>query len=65
MSLSFLLTKKYLKSQKHSRFISAISMISTFGISLGIIVVIIALTVLDGFEKVISEKIIQMNSHIK
>lgn len=65
MSLSFLLTKKYLKSQKNSRFISAISMISTFGISLGIIVVIIALTVLDGFEKVISEKIIQMNSHIK
>lgn len=65
MSLSFLLTRKYLQSKKDSRFISVISLISIIGIALGITVVIIALTVLDGFEKVISEKIIGMNSHIK
>ncbi len=65
MSLSFLLTKRYLQSKKDSRFISAISFITIAGIALGIIVVIIALTVLDGFEKVVSEKIISMNSHIK
>ena len=65
MSLSFLLSKKYLQSKKDSRFISAISAITIIGIALGIVVVVIALTVLDGFEKVISEKIVSMNSHIK
>lgn len=65
MSLSFLLAKKYLQSRKNSRFVSAISAITIIGIALGIIVVVIALTVLDGFEKVISEKIVSMNSHIK
>jgi lipoprotein-releasing system permease protein len=65
MSLSFLLSIKYLQSKKNSRFISAISAITIVGIALGIIVVVIALTVLDGFEKVISEKIVSMNSHIK
>ncbi|MBI1938629.1 MAG: ABC transporter permease [Ignavibacteriales bacterium] len=52
-------------SKKDSRFISAISLITIIGIALGIIVVVIALSVLDGFEKVVSEKIVGMNSHIK
>lgn len=65
MQLSYFLTKKYLISQKDSRFISAISLITIIGIALGIIVVVIALSVLDGFEKVVSEKIVSMNSHIK
>lgn len=65
MQLSYFLTKKYLLSKKDSRFISAISLITIIGISLGIIVVVIALSVLDGFEKVVSEKIVGMNSHIK
>lgn len=65
MQLSYFLTKKYLISKKDSRFISAISLITIIGISLGIIVVVIALSVLDGFEKVVSEKIVGMNSHIK
>ena len=65
MSLSYFLTKKYLQSKKDSRFLSVISLITIIGIALGITVVIIALTVLDGFEKVIEEKIISMNAHIK
>ena len=65
MSLSFFLTKKYLQSKKDSRYLSVISLITIIGIALGITVVIIALTVLDGFEKVVSEKIVSMNSHIK
>ena len=65
MSLSFFLTNRYLKSKRDSRFISVISFITILGIALGIAVVIIALTVLDGFEKVVSEKIVSFNSHIK
>jgi lipoprotein-releasing system permease protein len=65
MSLTLFLTKKYFKSKKDSRFISAISVITIFGITLGVTVVIMALSILDGFENVVSEKIINFNSHIK
>jgi lipoprotein-releasing system permease protein len=65
MSLTLYLTKKYFKSKKDSRFISAISVITIFGITLGVTVVIMALSILDGFENVVSEKIINFNSHIK
>ncbi len=65
MLLSFYLTKKYLRSKKNSRFISFISLITILGIAIGMTVVIIALTVLDGYDKVVSEKIINFNSHIK
>lgn len=65
MSLSLFLTKKYLRSRKDSRFLSFISYITISGIALGVAVVIMALTILDGFEKVVSEKIINFNSHIK
>jgi len=65
MSLPFFFTKKYLRSKKDSRFLSVISYITILGISLGVAVVIIALTILDGFDKVVTEKIIRFNSHIK
>ena len=65
MSLPFFFTKKYLRSKKDSRFLSVISSITIIGISLGVAVVIIALTILDGFDKVVTEKIIRFNSHIK
>src|SRR3989339_515308 len=65
MSLPFFFTKKYLRSKKDSRFLSVISTITIIGISLGVAVVIIALTILDGFDKVVTEKIVKFNSHIK
>src|SRR3989339_1566323 len=65
MSLPFFFTKKYLRSKKDSRFLSVISTITIIGISLGVAVVIIALTILDGFDKVVTEKIIKFNAHIK
>ncbi|HOI29793.1 MAG TPA: ABC transporter permease [Melioribacteraceae bacterium] len=65
MSLSTFLLGKYIRSKKDSRFISTISIITALGIALGVCVVIMALTVLGGFEKVVTEKIIDLNSHIK
>ncbi|MEG8946104.1 ABC transporter permease [Rosettibacter firmus] len=59
------MARKYLKSKKDSRFISTISLITISGIAIGVCVVIIALTILDGFQKVVSEKIINLNYHIK
>ena len=65
MYLAGFITKRYLKSKKESRFISIITSITILGITLGVAVVIMALTILDGFQKIVSEKIVEFNSHIK
>jgi lipoprotein-releasing system permease protein len=65
MSVASFLTKKYLRSKKDSRFISFVSLITIGGIALGVTVVIMALTILDGFNKVVSEKIVDFSYHIK
>jgi lipoprotein-releasing system permease protein len=65
MSLARFLTNKYLRSKKDSRFISYISLITITGIALGVAVVIMALTILDGFDKVVSERIVDFNFHLK
>jgi lipoprotein-releasing system permease protein len=64
MSFSLFIVNKYLRSQKFSFLFSFVSVITIGGIALGVTVVTIALSVLDGFDSVISEKIINFNSHI-
>ncbi len=65
MNLSFFISKRFIKSQKKSKLISSVSTITIGGIALGLIVVLLALSILDGFEKVISEKISTFNTQIK
>lgn len=64
MSLPFYIARRYIKSKKNSQLISLISVITIAGIALGVAVLIIALTVLEGFEKVVEDKIIGFNEHI-
>lgn len=64
MTLTTLIVKKFISSKKNSKFLSFISLISILGIALGVAVVIISLTILDGFDNVVSEKIINFRSHI-
>jgi len=64
MSFPFFIVNKYIRSEKYSFFFSFISIITILGISVGVTVVIIALSVLDGFDSVISNKIVNFNSHI-
>ncbi|MGE5400955.1 MAG: FtsX-like permease family protein [Ignavibacteriales bacterium] len=65
MSVSFFIAGRYTGSKRSSRLISLISVISITGIAIGVATLIIALTVINGFEKAISDKIIQLNSHIQ
>lgn len=64
MSFPFFIVNKYIRSNKFSFFFSFISAITILGIAIGVTVVIIALSVLDGFNSIISQKIIDFNSHI-
>jgi len=65
MHLLLLLTRRFLNSNRESGLVSSVSKITISGIALGITVVILALTILDGFEKVVSDKINEFSSQIK
>jgi lipoprotein-releasing system permease protein len=64
MPFPFFIVNKYIKSQNYSFLLSLVSVITISGIALGVMVVIIALSILDGFDSIISEKIVDFNSHI-
>jgi lipoprotein-releasing system permease protein len=64
MKLPFLIASRYISHNRGSKFISLISIITISGIALGVAVLIMAISILDGFEKSISENIIKFNAHI-
>ncbi|AFH49215.1 Lipoprotein-releasing system permease protein [Ignavibacterium album JCM 16511] len=65
MNLSFFIFKKYIKSNRDSRFLNLISTIAISGIALGVATLIIALSVISGFEKTLTKKLTDIDSHIK
>ncbi len=65
MNVSWYIAKNFILSRKDSRFISLISTISITGIALGVATLIIAISVLKGFELTITNKVIDFDSHIK
>lgn len=64
MSYEFAISLRYLKSRQRQTFISLISFISVGGVAVGVMVLIIVLAVMSGFETSLKEKILGMNSHI-
>ncbi|MFZ1289008.1 MAG: ABC transporter permease [Melioribacteraceae bacterium] len=64
MKFSLQIANRYIKSKKGARFLSLISVITIAGITLGIAVLIMAISILNGFDKTVSENIIKFNSHI-
>jgi lipoprotein-releasing system permease protein len=65
MPFSFFISSRFLISRKESGFLNIISKIAIAGIAIGVATLIIALSVLSGFEKTIQEKITDFDSHIK
>src|SRR4029450_12469023 len=55
---------RYLKSRRRQTFISLITLISVGGGLVGVMVLIVVLAVMSGFETSLKEKILGVNSHI-
>ena len=55
---------RYLKAKRKSTFISIISVISTAGVALGVMALIVVMAVMTGFEEQITEKILGTNAHV-
>ncbi len=65
MSYPSFIAKRYLQSQRNAGFVSFITAIATLGVMLGTAALIIALSVLGGFEREITDKVIGFTSHVQ
>lgn len=61
--LETLLGSRYIWSRSGNRFISFISLISMLGIAIGVAVLIVVLSVVNGFETELRSRILSMTSH--
>ena len=59
-----LITSRNLKPKKKEGFLKIISIFSFLGISLGVAVLIIVMSVMNGFRTELTNKILGFNSHI-
>ncbi len=57
------ITLRYLKTRKKDGFLNVISIFSFIGISLGVAVLIIVMSVMNGFRTELVEKIVGFNAH--
>ena len=64
MSYELFIGLRYLKAKRKSTFISIITFISTAGVALGVMALIIVLAVMTGFEEDLKEKILGTNAHV-
>ena len=64
MPFELLIGLRYLKAKRKSTFISIITFISTAGVALGVMALIVVLAVMTGFEEDLKEKILGTNAHV-
>jgi lipoprotein-releasing system permease protein len=64
MPYELFIALRYLKAKRKSAFISIITLISTAGVTLGVMALIIVLAVMTGFEEDLKEKILGTNAHV-
>ncbi|MBI5886338.1 MAG: lipoprotein-releasing ABC transporter permease subunit [Deltaproteobacteria bacterium] len=64
MSYELFIGLRYLKAKRKQTFISVISFISILGITVGVMALIIVLSVMNGFEENLKEKILGVNAHV-
>ena len=58
------ITLRFLKARKKDGFLNIISIFSFIGISLGVAVLIIVMSVMNGFRTELINKIIGFNAHV-
>lgn len=59
----FWIGRRYVRSRSSNRFVSLISAISMLGIAIAVAVLIIVLSVVNGFERELRERLLAMSAH--
>ncbi len=64
MNYEFFIASRYLKAKRKQAFVSVITLISTLGIAIGVMALVIALALITGFQEDVQDKILGATSHI-
>lgn len=64
LPLEIFIGLRYTRAKRRNHFISFITLISMFGIALGVMALIVVLSVMNGFEKELRGRILGMVSHV-
>jgi lipoprotein-releasing system permease protein len=64
LPISLYIALRYSKASKQSKFVGLISMFSKAGIALGVMALIIVISVMDGFEAILKDRILGAVPHI-
>jgi len=64
MNYELFIASRYLKAKRKQAFISVITFISTLGIAIGVMALVIALALITGFQEDVQGKILGATSHI-
>ncbi len=64
MKYELYMALKYLRAKKQHKFISLISAISTGGVAVGVMALIVVIAVMAGFENHLKDKILGVNAHL-
>ena len=64
LPLELFIGLRYTRAKRRNHFISFISLISMLGVALGVMALIVVLSVMNGFEKELRERILGMVSHV-
>src|SRR5689334_14552821 len=63
MKYELLIGRRYLRASRGNRFVSFISTISMAGVAIGVAVLIVVLSVMNGFEREVRERILSLTAH--
>ncbi|HXS89577.1 MAG TPA: lipoprotein-releasing ABC transporter permease subunit [Steroidobacteraceae bacterium] len=63
MKYELLIGRRYLRSSRGNRFVSFISTISMAGVAIGVAVLIVVLSVMNGFEREVRDRILSLTAH--
>ncbi|UCB56817.1 MAG: lipoprotein-releasing ABC transporter permease subunit [Candidatus Omnitrophota bacterium] len=65
MKWELFISWRYFTAKRRERFISLISLISILGIALGVMALIVVISVMNGFDKELRQRIVGVNPHIQ
>src|SRR5258706_14136040 len=65
MHIEYFIAKRYLQSEHRKGFLSFITNFAILGVMLGTAALVITLSVLDGFEHEIKNKVVEFTAHIQ
>ena len=63
--LSLFIGLRYSRAKHKNRFVSFISIASILGISLGVMVLIVGLSAMNGFEKALRDQLLSVIPHVE